>query len=201
MDKEQLRVVLQKRLLDLSVEQASEKSSRACRNLVSTPQFQDSSQKVVMMFLSIAREVDTSEAILAAWQMGKIVAVPRISWQQRHMIPVQINSLQSDFSTDISPPRRVRNPTKGVPVPFNEIDLVVTPGLAFDAAGNRLGRGSSYYDRFFANKEVKALRCGLAFAEQLVESVPVTATDVPMNFLVTDEKIMYFNPPRREQGQ
>ncbi len=199
MDKEQLRLALQKRLCELSAEQRSDKSTRACRNLVSTPQFQDSSQKVIMFFLSLDHEVDTSEAILAGWQLGKIVAVPRISWQQRKMIPVQINgphnSLQTDFSTDS---RGLRNPTKGAAVPLNEIDLVVTPGLAFDAVGNRLGRGSSYYDRFFANKEVRALRCGFAFAEQVVESVPVTATDVPMNFLVTDEKITHF---LNEQGE
>jgi len=188
MDKEQLRSKLQKCLLEMSAEQRSEKSRKACRNLVSTPQFQSAS--TVMMYLSLPHEVDTSEAILYAWQLGKIVAVPKISWQQRHMIPVQINSLETGFSTEVT---GLRNPIRGVPTPLEEIDLVVAPLLGFDSKGNRLGRGGSYYDRFFANKELKAPRCGFAFAEQMVDSIPATEHDKPVDFLVTDKEIMYFN--------
>jgi len=143
-----------------------------------------------MMYLSLPHEVDTSEAILHAWQLGKTVAVPKISWQQRHMIPVQINSLETGFSTEVS---GLRNPVTGVPIPFEEIDLVVAPALGFDRKGNRLGRGGSYYDRFFANKELKAPRCGFAFVEQVVDSIPVTDSDQPINLLVTDEEVIYFN--------
>ncbi len=188
MDKEQLRSKLQKCLLEMSAEQRSEKNRKACRNLVSTPQFQSAS--TVMMYLSLPHEVDTSEAILYAWQLGKIVAVPKISWQQRHMIPVQINSLETGFSTEVT---GLRNPIRGVPTPLEEIDLVVAPLLGFDSKGNRLGRGGSYYDRFFANKELKAPRCGFAFAEQMVDSIPATEHDKPVDFLVTDKEIMYFN--------
>ena len=188
MDKERLRSKLQKCLLEMSAEQRSEKSRKACRNLVSTPQFQSAS--TVMMYLSLPHEVDTSEAILHAWQLGKIVAVPKISWQQRHMIPVQINSLETGFSTEAT---GLRNPTRGVPTPLEEIDLVVAPLLGFDSKGNRLGRGGSYYDRFFANEELKAPRCGFAFAEQMVDSIPATKHDKPVDFLVTDKEIMYFN--------
>ena len=192
MVKEQLRNKLQRRLLEMSTEQRSEKSRRACRNLVSTPQFKNAS--AVMLYLSLPHEVDTSEAILYAWQLGKIVAVPKISWQQRHMIAVQINSLETGFSTSAS---GLRNPVTGVPMPFEEIDLVVTPALGFDKKGNRLGRGGSFYDRFFANDELRAPKCGFAFTEQVVDSVPVTRIDVPVDFLVTDEEVVYFN---KEEG-
>jgi len=188
MDKKQLRQQLQKRLLEMSDEQRSEKSKKACRNLVSAEQFQKAS--AVMMYLSLPHEVDTSEAILSAWQLGKTVLVPKVSWQQRHMIPVQINSLETDFSTEAS---GLRNPITGVPMPIEEIDLVVAPALGFDAKGNRLGRGRSYYDKFFANPELKATRCGLAFAEQQIDSIPVAEHDVPVDFLVTDEAVIYFN--------
>ena len=78
-------------------------------------------------------------------------------------------------------------------MPLEDIDLVVTPALGFDGKGNRLGRGSSYYDRFFANAELKAARCGFAFAEQRVEAVPVAEHDEPVGFLVTDEGVTYFD--------
>jgi len=193
MEKGPLRQELQKRLLGMTEEQRTAKSKKACRNLISTPQFQNAS--VVMMYLSLPHEVNTSDAILCAWQMGKIVAVPKISWQQRHMIPVQINSLETEFSTEVS---GLRNPVAGAPVPFEEINLVVTPALGFDKKGNRLGRGGSYYDRFFANEKLLAPRCGFAFAEQLIDSIPVTEHDVPMDFLVTDEEVIYFHERKGE---
>src|SRR4030042_2782834 len=138
MDKAQLRRTLLNRLYALPSEQRSERSRKACQNLVSIERFQSAS--TVMMFVSLPHEVDTSEAILHAWQLGKVVAVPKISWEQRHMIPVEINSLETGFSTGAS---GLRNPVAGVPVPFEEIDLVVTPGLGFDRKGNRLGRGGA----------------------------------------------------------
>ena len=193
MDKEQLRRDLQRRLLEMTEEQRIAKSKKACQNLISTPQFRSAS--VIMMFLSLPHEVSTDEAILHAWQLGKIVVVPKISWQQRHMIPVQINSLETDFSTEVA---GLRNPVTGVPVPFEEINLVVTPALAFDRKGNRLGRGGSFYDRFFANEELKAPRCGFGFAEQLVDSIPVAEHDKPMDLLVTDEEIIYFQNRKGE---
>jgi len=194
MDKAQLRRELKNRLLEMDEPQRGEKSRKACQNLVSTPQFQSAS--AVMMFLSLPHEVDTSEAILHAWQLGKTVVVPKLSWQQRHMIPVQINSLETGFSTGAS---GLRNPTTGVPIPFEDIDLVVTPGIGFDKKGNRLGLGGSYYDRFFANKKLRAARCGFAFAEQVVDSIPVTEWDEPVDFLVIDEGVIYFNNRKGEQ--
>jgi 5-formyltetrahydrofolate cyclo-ligase len=188
MDKVELRRKLQNCLLSLSQEQREIKSRKACGNLASTEQFQAAS--TVMMYLSLPHEVDTTQVILQAWQMGKVVAVPKVSWQQRHMLPVVINSLETGFTTGVG---GVRNPTAGTPIPFEEIDLVVSPALGFDRRGNRLGRGGAFYDRLFANDELNASRCGLAFAEQVVDAVPVADHDEPVHFLVTDEGVISCN--------
>jgi 5-formyltetrahydrofolate cyclo-ligase len=143
-----------------------------------------------MIYLPLPMEVDCCEAILYAWQLGRSVAVPKISWQQRHMIPVEINSLETDFSIEAG---GLKNPVTGVPVPLAEIDLVVAPALGFDKKGNRLGRGGAYYDRFFASDRLKAAKCGLAFQEQVVDSLPTNEYDKAVDFLVTDEGVTYFN--------
>jgi len=78
---------------------------------------------------------------------------------------------------------------------------VLTPALGFDKKGNRLGRGGSYYDRFFANEKLKASRCGFVFAEQVIDSLPVTESDEPVDFLVTDEGVIHFKGPRRAGTQ
>ena len=79
MNKAQLRRKLMECLLAMSPELRNTKSRKACNHLVSTAHFQEAS--TVMMFVSLPHEVDTSEAILHAWQLDKIVAVPKISWQ------------------------------------------------------------------------------------------------------------------------
>lgn len=188
MDKTKLRNDLKTRLVAMDAAARAEKSKAACRNLIETPQF--SQAAVVMIYLSLPHEVDTSTAILAAWQQGKTVAVPKISWQQRHMIPVIITSLEVGFSTEVG---GLRNPITGVPMPLEEIGIVVAPALGFDRKGNRLGRGGSYYDRFFANKDFHAVKCGLGFQEQIIDSVPVTEHDVRMDMLVTDDEVLYFS--------
>lgn len=188
MNKSQLRLQLQKKLRSIPEQEKAKKSRLACKKLISTEEFQRSS--VIMLFLSLPTEVDTSDAVLYAWQMGKIVVMPKISWQQRHMIPVVITSLEKGFTTEFGV---LRNPVTGTPMPFSEIDMVVAPGLGFDRKSNRLGRGGSYYDRFFKNQDLNAIRCGLAFDEQVVDDVPITDSDMPVNMLVTDKEIFYFD--------
>lgn len=197
MEKQLLRQKFQKLLAEMSPAKRAEKSKKACRNLISTPQFQKAS--VVMVYLSLPHEVESSEIILSAWQMGKTVVVPKISWQQRHMIPVTITTLDTGFSTEVG---GLRNPITGLPVPFEEIDLVITPGLGFDRKGNRLGRGGAYFDKFFANPNLKASRCGFAFAEQVIDEIPATKHDQPVDFLVTDTEVIYIRPDTRirEEG-
>lgn len=201
MDKAQLRRQLQSSLLSITSLQRNEKSRKACLNLISIPQFKNAS--TVMMFLSLPQEIDTSESILHAWQLDKTVVVPKVLWKHKHMIPVQINSLETGISTEKS---GLKNPTLGLPIAFEDIDLVVTPGLAFDRKGNRLGRGGAYYDRFFANNQLKASRCGFGFAEQLIQTIPVEDHDRPVDIVVTDEEIIYIREPgnmepKKEKGE
>jgi 5-formyltetrahydrofolate cyclo-ligase len=188
MDKEKLRTDLRKQLLKITASQRAEKSRRACENLIQTPEFQNAC--TVMMYMPLPHELDISEAILKAWQMEKTVAVPKISWEQRHMIPVEIASLETGFSTEVL---GLRNPVNGRPVPFEDIDLVVIPAMGYDRKGNRLGRGGSYYDNFLANKQLRAVRCGMGFDEQVVDSIPVAEHDESIDFLVTDKEVIYFN--------
>lgn len=66
---------------------------------------------------------------------------------------------------------------------WEEIGLVVVPGLAFDRAGNRLGHGKGYYDRFL--KCLPARRLGLCFPFLLLDEVPHDALDCPMDAVVS----------------
>lgn len=185
MEKNALRRDLKFKLMQMSSGDRVEKSRLICDYVAGSDVFRQAS--VVMAFLPLPHEVDTTPLILAAWQQGKTVAVPKVSWEQRHMIPVELQSLETGLQTELM---GLRSPTNGTPVPFEEIDLVITPGLGFDRAGNRLGRGGAYYDRFFVAHRIKAARWGVAFSEQLCETVPHDDRDVPVDAVVTEHGIL-----------
>ena len=190
MPKNILRDAIRKHLKQINAEQRSEKSIKACRKLISTQQFKNA--KVIMMFLSLPEEIDTTEAIESALKQGKTVAVPKVFWDEKYMIPVKLNCLDDDFSTTVA---RLRNPLSEEAIPVEKIDLVITPALGFDRKGHRIGRSGGFYDRFFADNKLRAIKCGLGFDEQMLDEifVPTISTDVPLDMLVTDEKIMFFN--------
>ena len=69
------------------------------------------------------------------------------------------------------------------------VDAVVVPGLAFDPHGARLGRGGGHYDRLLATVDGSALRVGVAFACQVVPSVPRGPHDLPVDVVVTERSV------------
>lgn len=184
MDKKELRREIKQRLAEMPRKDRIEKSKQICQHLLAADAFQKAS--VVMTFLSMPHEVDTTPIILHAWQQGKTVAVPKVSWEQRHMIPVEIQSLETEIEKGN---HGLRNPMTGIPVPFEDIDLVLTPGLGFDIQGNRLGRGGAYYDRFFKTAGLRAARWALSFSIQVLDQIPVDGEDMPIDAIVTESGI------------
>ncbi len=185
MKKAQMRDQLKDRLQALTVEQRRHKSDRACQRLVATSDFQEAS--TVMLFLSLPDEIDTASAVDAAWCAGKTVVVPKIVWQDRHMEAVMIASWQDEFNVCR---RGLRCPAQTCTVAVATIDLVVTPGLGFDAQGQRLGRGGAFYDRFFQREDLHATRCGLAFEEQVLDRIPTVPHDQSVDCVITDERVI-----------
>jgi 5-formyltetrahydrofolate cyclo-ligase len=163
------------------------RSLAACSFITASPEFD--AARVVMLYVSTATEADTAPLALRAWQAGKTVVVPKVSWDQRRMLPVEISSLTTGM-TQTGP--GIREPVAGNPMPVEFIDLVIVPGLGFTRTGYRIGRGRGFYDRFLAQPAFVGLSCGLAFEEQLIEDLPVLDHDVPLSMLATDKGLLRF---------
>jgi len=69
---------------------------------------------------------------------------------------------------------------------FAPIDLVLVPGIAFTRAGARIGRGAGFFDRFLAHRAARAIKIGIAFSFQIVESLPLDRYDVKLDLVVSD---------------
>jgi 5-formyltetrahydrofolate cyclo-ligase len=164
-----------------------ERSIQACLRLTQTREYAVS--EIIMVFLSLPTEVDTTSLVLQAWRDRKRVLAPKVSWEQRRMLPIQIDSLSDDLSETIL---GIREPADGVPFPLANIDMVVVPGIGFDLNGNRLGRGRGFYDRFLAHRDWHGIACGLALEEQVADIVPVSEHDMKVQMLVTDAAVRRF---------
>lgn len=186
--KASVRRQLRETLASLTDHQVRDRSLSACALLASTPEF--AAANTIMMYLSMTHEVDTAALALRGWQAGKTVVVPKVSWDQKRMLPVEITSLSSGIGD--SGMLGIREPIGGQPVPINEIDLVIVPGLGFSPSGQRIGRGMGFYDRFLSQSGFIGLTCGIAFAEQVIDDLPTNELDVPLGMLVTDREIRRF---------
>ncbi|MCC7300006.1 MAG: 5-formyltetrahydrofolate cyclo-ligase [Verrucomicrobia bacterium] len=70
----------------------------------------------------------------------------------------------------------------------NEIDLILVPGVAFDRAGRRIGRGGGFYDRLLPQYD--AVRVGVCFDFQCLETIPAEEHDIQMDWLITESSIL-----------
>lgn len=188
MSKEMVRQQISDRLNALGDRDIQQKSSQACKHLCELDEFKHA--QAVMIYLSLPREIDTSAAILEAFQAGKKVLVPKMIWEDRKLIPVVIETLNCEMEIGRF---GLRNPTTNQTFPVSRIELVVIPGLSFDESGNRIGRGAGFYDRFLANNQFSGFRCGLAFEDQLLKTIPVSDHDMCVDLLVTESRIRRFN--------
>jgi len=185
--KQSLRRTIREKLSAMAPTVAHAKSMAACKRLMDTPEFDHAS--VVMIYLPIPGEVDVSPVALRGWQEQKIICAPKLSWDHRHMLPIEIRSLQTGLVSTVN---GLREPADGEPIAMGTLDLVLVPALVFDRNGNRLGRGAGFYDRFLASVEFGGISVGIAFGEQVADEVPVHDHDIPVDILVTDEIIMRF---------
>jgi 5-formyltetrahydrofolate cyclo-ligase len=186
-DKSEIRRQLREKLAAIPDSDRQTKSLSAANFLGVSPEF--AAARIVMLYLSTAQEMDTAPLALKCWQSGKTVVVPKVSWNQRRMLPVEINSLQTRMTTT-GP--GVREPVGGQPIPVNLIDLVIVPGMGFTANGHRIGRGMGFYDRFLAQTDFIGVSCGLGFEEQIVAQLPMLDHDMPLSMLCTDRGIRRF---------
>ena len=135
----------------------------------------------ILLFAPLPNEPDVWPLLEEALLAGKTVALPRFSSpaQSYHAAAVQ------NLHADLQPGQfGIREPSAScAEFPLNRLDLVLVPGVAFQANGCRLGRGKGFYDRLLA--AVRGRKCGVAFDEQIVAAIPTGPLDIRVNCIVT----------------
>lgn len=177
--KQALRAEARARLVGLSPQYRAAAAAQVVICLASRPEWARATS--VLLFAPLPDELNVWPLVELALAAGKTVALPAFVPGTSDYAARQI----VDVAKDIVPGKfGVREPADGcVEVPLNQLDLVLVPGIAFDARGGRLGRGKGFYDRLLAG--VRGTKCGVAFDEQLVDAVPVGPLDIRLNCILT----------------
>ncbi len=75
-------------------------------------------------------------------------------------------------------------------IPVIEIDVFLTPGLAFDLSGGRLGNGAGFYDRALAARRTDSQTVGITVQRRIVEQVPMETYDQRVDWLATETGVI-----------
>jgi 5-formyltetrahydrofolate cyclo-ligase len=141
--------------------------------------------RVVALYLAMPGEVQTAPLLAACHRLGQRICVPafdnrancyRLAWLTAN--------------DDIAPAGHLQVPEPVSPVWNTQpeaVEVMLVPGLAFDANCHRLGHGRGWLDRLM--EDLHAYKIGLAFAAQMVAAVPRVTHDVLMDAVVTEKEI------------
>jgi 5-formyltetrahydrofolate cyclo-ligase len=146
--------------------------------LVAIPEFVTAGS--VLLFYSFGSEVATGGLVDQARARGKRVLLPYVeaeTLEAAEFVPGD-ELVPTTYGAKEPAGRRAIQPA--------EIDLVVTPGLAFDRRGRRLGYGGGFYDRYLGRLSPGATRVAIGFSFQVVDEVPAGPGDEPVHLVVTE---------------
>ncbi|MDI6757173.1 MAG: 5-formyltetrahydrofolate cyclo-ligase [Endomicrobiia bacterium] len=180
--KNHLRKKIRTALDDMSSAALRSKSQKIAARLRTMGVY--SSARRILFFVSKKDEPDTRDLIKKALASGKKVFVPRVSLKGLEAVRIEdLDDLSVGAYGIDEPPRDFISSSSSL------IDIVLVPGLAFDARGARLGRGKGHYDRFLANVPRRRI-VGIVFDEFFFDKIPSFKHDMKSGIIVTDKRIV-----------
>ncbi|EBK6838712.1 TPA: 5-formyltetrahydrofolate cyclo-ligase [Salmonella enterica subsp. enterica serovar Javiana] len=187
LSRQEIRRMIRQRRRALTPEQQRRFGQQAAARMLSFPPVVMA--HTVAVFLPFDGELDTQPLIEQLWQAGKRVYLPVLHpFSPGNLLFLHYHP-QSALVTNRLKIREPRLDVRDV-LPLAKLNVLVTPLVAFDEGGQRLGMGGGFYDRTLQNwQQHKILPVGYAHDCQLVEKLPVEEWDIPLPAVVTPSKI------------
>ena len=191
MEKQDVRLKMKEMREQLPPAEAGVLSRRAGRRLDSFLVFMGALR--VGIYAAVRGEMNFSSLWSESSDAKRTYCFPRVGKDVLHFCPV--NHPEAELQPGAL---RIPEPVRDIPpLDVNELDVVVTPGLAFDLYGGRLGIGGGFYDRTFQGRrgglhESGPLLVGAGYAFQLLvgESWKRDEWDVGVDWVITDRGAM-----------
>lgn len=190
-DRRDLRTAMRRARRALGRAERRALAARCTQNLVHHPLFRNADR--IAAYLPADGEMDTAPLLERAWRMGKQVYLPVL-------LPHGENRLWfARYEPDTAMTRNrfgIREPLRAAQERISPLalDLVLTPLVAFDPEGHRLGMGGGFYDRSFAyllrhSNWLRPRLIGIAYDFQRRDRLPSAPWDVPLQAIVTDRQL------------
>ncbi len=174
-----------------SVENRAEKSARACGRLTEIPGWRDAA--CVLAYVNYRSEIETKTLLESLWKSEnphrRCILPLCLSDGGLKLAEIRSFSELAPGMCGILEPKPEITADDARIVRPEELDFVVLPGVGFDAFGGRLGQGGGYYDRLLPLLKKGTPTAGLAFACQMVDSVPHEPHDLQVKYVATEEKL------------
>jgi 5-formyltetrahydrofolate cyclo-ligase len=185
--KQELRQAMRRIRVAIPPEERTALAARAEARLLALPEIRDAHS--VLLFYSFGSEIPTAVLVHRLLERGCRVLLPYLTGDAMEAAEVRMGTPL--HPTDYGP----REPSRRVPVDPADVDVVVTPGLAFDRRGHRLGYGGGSYDRYLRRLHPAASRIGIGFSSQVVDDVPADELDERVDLVVTDDAVIRPSDP------
>lgn len=188
MQKNIIRKIYLNKRQELSSSIFKEKSSRLIEDTVSL--IDKDRPKCVHCFLPIFAkdEIDTTPIIQYCWDNKISLLVPVSNFNEGTMRNAEF---RPDTKT-VQKKYNITEPLNPVWIANHNIDMVITPLLAFDAKGYRVGYGKGFYDRFFDSLNKDTKRVGISIFDHCEDIEDLAKHDIPLTHCVTPNKTYFF---------
>lgn len=172
-EKEILRKHIREQKRQFSNEELIELSLPIVNRMLSHPAVV--SAKTILLYYSLPDEVFTHDVIRQIANTGKKVLLPRVIDNEN----MELREYRDDNDLEKGS-FNIMEPKGAIFSDYENIDVAIIPGMAFDLSGNRMGRGRGYYDRLLA-KAGNMYKIGMCFDFQKTDYIPTDSNDVKMD--------------------
>ena len=186
--KDIIRKEYAKKRQELSSLQFQEASSQLIQNIIEL--IKKNHPECIHCFLPIQSkdEINTAMIIQYCWENNIKVVVPVSNFDDGTLKTAEFKPYTKTKLTK----HNIPEPIDPVWTKNDAIDLVITPLLAFDFKGYRVGYGKGFYDRFFASLPRETKKVGISLFEPCEAIEDVNEHDIPLTHCVTPNKIFTF---------
>jgi 5-formyltetrahydrofolate cyclo-ligase len=162
-------------------------SKRITDRVLALPEYQ--SAQCVMWYVDVRAEARTRHVLPAALTSGKRIVIPYCVDGELELFHLEsMDELETGMYKILEPCADLRT-VESKRVNVSELDLILVPGVAFDARGGRTGHGKGYYDKLLENAKPETPLISLAFECQMFDEIPMQDHDIFMDKVVTEAKV------------
>ncbi len=175
--KHQLRRAMKQLRNTIHLTEKEKRSLHICQQLKKRKEFQ--TKQTIAGYMPVHSEVDISPFLQSMKEEGHRIALPRVSQDLFEYYKVtDWDALEKGTFEILEPPDSAQK------IKFTDLSIILVPGLAFDALGNRLGYGKGYYDRVLSQLPRYITTLGVCFEEQMLEHVPHDESDIAVQEVI-----------------